>query len=371
MHIVYDYQIFASQAVGGISRYFVQLASALTDLGDHRITVLAPWHKNRHLAEAGGLGNTGHLVPSFPGSGRLLRKLDSATSRRWLDLHRPDVMHATFYYPTRAYRPAETKLVVTVHDMIHELFPERLPDAQNMAHLKRQAVTGADHVICVSQTTCDDLVRLLGIRRERISVIYHGAPPSQSAGGLQIADREARRLLYVGHRGGYKNFDVLVQALATAPLVGATEVICFGGGPFTAQERRQIRRAGLRGIQFRQLRGDDDALRHCYATATALVAPSAYEGFGLPVLEAMALGCPVLCSANGAHLEVAGDAAITFGPADPAALGEAIARILTSPDLQRSLSRRGRERAERFTWRGAAQETLEVYQSVLGAPPMT
>jgi glycosyltransferase involved in cell wall biosynthesis len=158
-------------------------------------------------------------------------------------------------------------------------------------------------------------------------------------------------VLFVGDRGGYKNFDTLVRAMGTSRVLRDMPLVCFGGGPI--RDKRVI-----------HVSGGDDVLASLYTQAAALVYPSLYEGFGMPLLEAMACGCPVVCSNTASLPEIAGDAAELCDPSDPAHIAAAIENVL-SPARATELRRLGAARVKEFTWEKCARETREVYRSLL------
>ncbi|MEN9630293.1 MAG: hypothetical protein RJA10_3521 [Pseudomonadota bacterium] len=364
MKVVFDSQIFELQRHGGISRYVTELALAMARLPEVQARVLAPLHVNALLAGSGApTAGPAACVPGWPA--RLRQPLAAAWSAAWLALGPPDVLHATYYGRHRRPRGAG-RLVLTVHDMIHERFPGDFGPHDDTAACKRAAVAAADHVICVSDSTRRDLCQLYGLAPERISVVPHGVRPLPAVQGPPPLPPGAPYLLHVGARGGYKNFSLLLRALAaSAPLRTALRVVAFGGGPWTAAERELITRAGLGDGQVLQMAGDDALLSTLYRHAACLVYPSRYEGFGMPLLEAMALNCPVVSASGSALPEAAGPAATYFDTesADaPAQLAAAIERATGDPARRAELQRLGAERAAAFTWERAARQTLQAYQ---------
>src|SRR5262245_32662867 len=160
----------------------------------------------------------GMRVPRFPRTGRLLRFVNNALSGRAIARFDPHILHQT-YYEKVASRPPGCSVVLTVFDMIHERFPSCFAPSDPTRELKSAAVARADHVICISESTRRDLIELLNVANERVSVVYLG--PSKSVTPSVAPGYETRRpfLLHVGLRGGYKNFDTLLKAYATSPLL--------------------------------------------------------------------------------------------------------------------------------------------------------
>lgn len=314
MRIAFDQQIFAQQRFGGISRYYVRLVEHLSALGQD-IRVIAPFFCNEYL----------HGLPNNVVSGRYVANINRVTSfsSRWtakgqIRLWRPDITHETYYAKRATYRGCPT--VVTVYDMIHELFPEAFPSDDKVAAFKRAAVARADHVICISQSTRNDLVRLLGVPRAKTTAIHLGVerfPHPDAAVVASLTLMKRPYLLFVGARSGYKNFLALLQAVAGSSRLKADfDVVAFGGGGYTEAERNVISDLGFAAGNVIHMSGDDAMLGALYAHARAFVYPSLYEGFGLPPLEAMAQGCPVVSSDTSSMPEVIGDAAEFFTPSD-------------------------------------------------------
>ncbi|OCB21448.1 glycosyl transferase family 1 [Mycobacterium malmoense] len=364
MRVAFDHQIFALQRYGGISRYFFELASRLPAHGVSEVSVVAPLHVNGYLAadsaEAFTRGKYVSYPPALagvvPAAVRLADRLAAPLAWRGPN---PDIVHET-YFATKPVGRGRRR-VVTVYDMHHELFPEELPDARRWSAAKRAAVDRADHIICISENTRRDLVRLFGVDPARTSVVHLGYSMTADAGGAGPHDGAVRpSLLYVGNRLGYKNFSALLQAYGSSPVLREFELIAFGGHPVLPGERKEIRRLGITDrVRFES--GSDRDLAARYQAASAFVFPSKYEGFGLPPLEAMSHGCPVVCSNAGSIPEVVGDAGVYFDPNDAEELRAALERVATSEELQADLRARGYARIDAFSWDRCAAATAQIY----------
>lgn len=365
MKITYDSHIFGIQRVGGISRYVVELAEAMCGIDNVNARILAPLHIN-HLLAASKAPRIGISFAAQKLRTGIRSRLDGAVSALSLSTTTSDILHTTYYL--RHVKPRGSKaLVVTVHDMIHELMPSNFPKNDPTAILKRNAIKAADHVICVSENTRRDLCRLLNIDAARTSVVHHGVRLRNRADLAPYATHRPY-LLYVGQRGGYKNFDLFVNAFATtAAKKSGVALVAFGGGAFSKHELQLLDTLGLADGTVFQLFGDDDLLDELYSGASAFVYPSLYEGFGMPVLEAMALGCPVIAANSSSIPEAGGDAAEYFSPGSPDDLARAIDAIVSSPSLAQSLREKGHQRAQVFSWKKAATETLSVYRKLLSS----
>jgi glycosyltransferase involved in cell wall biosynthesis len=370
VRIAFDHQAFRLQSYGGVSRYFVRLARELNAAG-HRATVHAPLHCNRYLRELPAGTVTGLELRRYPPrSERLVTWYNQRRARASIRGWGPSVVHETYFSP-RTLAPDGCPTVVTVFDMIHELFDGGNPAWDATREAKRLAVGRAAHVLCISGNTRRDVIRILGIPEERVTAVHLGVEPLPT-GGRTAAQRAGPEpyLLYVGSRRGYKNFRGLVAAVAASPRLRFDfVVIAFGGGQLSPDETRVIREAGLDPDRVRQVSGGDEVLGALYAGARALVYPSLYEGFGLPPLEAMVHDCPVVSSRASAMPEVIGAAGECFDPSSTEEMAAAIERVVYSEARTAELRRLGRDRAAGFTWRECAARTADVYRQVTGRAP--
>jgi glycosyltransferase involved in cell wall biosynthesis len=366
MKVAFDFQIFSSQKFGGISRYFFELANHLSDLKHERVSCLinSPVYVNEYLQHSNkDLKIKGVSVPAIPKTGRIYRVTNQLISPVVFTGWQPDIVHETYYSP-RSVAPTGSPVVVTVYDMIHELYPEYFSARDRTREYKKIAVDRADHVICISENTQRDLIRLLGVAPAKTSVVHLGFALTQtSQAALPLQNRPF--ILYIGSRGGYKNFERLILAYASHPqLYDDYDLVAFGGGIFKHQELEMIRRLHLPLTQVRQMSGGDGVLAALYSQAAMFVYPSLYEGFGIPPLEAMSFNCPVACSNTSSIPEVVGNAAIQFDPLDIDSIANALASLASGSALRTKLTDLGRARVVNFSWEQCAKKTLDVYQGL-------
>ncbi len=366
VEVIFTPEAFYLQRVGGVSRYLGELARHLQARGQHP-RIVAGLHRNELVRTLPSL-TTGAYLPFGIGPLHPWRVGFNHAWYGWVAARHPDaVVHQTYYGDT-AYIGSRP-LVVTIHDLIHELFRHRFPvlnaASDPVNRYLRANCARADHLIAVSESTKSDLVRLLGVDPAKVTVVHHGhsfcapaaaGPPSRGTGG------DGEYLIYVGARGEYKNFAALLEAYGrSAALRERFRLVCFGGSPFSDAEQRRFTALGLKGRVTRQS-GDDAALGRCYRGATAFVYPSLYEGFGLPLLEAMSQGCPVLCARTSSLPEVAGEAAAYFDPESVESIQVVLETTLADSARLDALRLLGRENARRFSWERCAAETAEVYR---------
>jgi len=370
MRIAFDHQIFGWQNYGGISRYAYELALGLARRGDSPTAVIAPLYVNQYLAGAPAvLRVQGVRMPFVRRAGRIYRAINYVLAWPLMRWFAPDIVHET-YYARVGVAPRRAKVVLTVYDMIHERFSTHFSSADPTSREKAAAVARADHVICISEQTRRDLIDVLQVDPAKTSVVYLGFALTGAAADSVVPMEAARPyLLYVGSRGGHKNFEALVRAYAGSPqLMAACDLVCFGGGVLTAREKAVLAELAEHGLvpdRVRLVGGDDALLARYYRGAVAFVYPSLYEGFGIPPLEAMSFDCPVVCSNVSSIPEVVGDAGAMFDPTDVASMRTVMEQVVEDAVLRAALVARGRQRLGLFSWERCARETAQVYQRVL------
>ena len=357
MRVRYDDQIFILQRRGGVSRYFVELIREFTKGPELSVQPQFGWRwtRNAHALEA-GLGRPlrilgGSRVPTLRWANRIInvRQLDA------------DVTHHTYYGAGYLSPRSTLPMVVTVYDMTPELFPDLFPKG-NPHQRKWEYVKRANIVLCISESTRRDLLRVYGSIEAPTMVTHLGVSHRFAPGALRPIWCPERYVLFLGNRGGYKDFRVAIESFAElAPGQRGTALVAVGGGTFTADEEALISRWGLRD-QVIQRDASDEELAGVFGGASAFVFPSRYEGFGLPTLEAMACGTPTVLADSSSHPEVGGDAALYFPPGDSSALAAQLRRLLSDDTFRRDLSEKGLAQAGRFTWRRTAVATAEAYR---------
>jgi glycosyltransferase involved in cell wall biosynthesis len=265
--------------------------------------------------------------------------------------------------------------VTTVHDLIYLVHPEAHFGvlALGMRVVVGQAARRSDRLIAVSQSTGNDLEQRLHIKPERIDVVPNGVhtPPSPPRPAAIAAARDRYELgsrqvvLAASAKRPHKNLIRLLDAVA---LLEERPILLLPGYPTDHEQDLREHAAQLGIAADCRFLGwvEHDELEELYALADVFVMPSLYEGFGLPVLEAMIRGVPVACSDRSSLPEVVGDAALLFDPEDVGAIAGALRRLLAQPETRARLSEAGRQRAAQFSWQRTAAETARTYEKTVG-----
>ena len=382
MKVLYDHQAFDMQHYGGVSNCFVQLISNFPQKVAYDISLLEcdnyhlrdsglinippksfPPEKfllNRHFLGQGILyGWYSKVFPSKTSDGR--NRLYSIVKLKRGDF---DVFHPTFFDPYFLPYLNGKPFVLTVHDMIPELFPSSSNDSQ--VKVKPLLCQKAAHIVAVSERTKQDLVRLLHVPEEKISVIYHGAPNYDDRASL-MPILDGQYILYVGQRrDSYKNFLPMLKSLV--PVLQhhqAIKVVCTGPD-FTKAERLFMKDAGICNKVIHRYVNDQE-LQNLYAHALCFIYPSVYEGFGIPILEAYRANCPVLLNEVSCFPEIAQEAAVYFHlNGQSSDLDQVMENFLRMTDRERNLLlERQRERLSCFSWQKSAQKLTDLYKALV------
>jgi len=353
----------------GIASYVAGLLQGIATVGSRHEFVVFPSRKDRQASHLPSRFNRHPLwTPPHHRFERLALAIELAPVR--LDiLHSPD-----FIPPMRIL--SSRRSVITVHDLAFLKYPEVLtPESKRYYGYIGPAVEQADAVIAVSENTKRDLMALLDTPEEKIFVIPEAAdlayrPSNDQPRVKRTLERYGIRhpyFLFVGTIEPKKNLKTLFQAFADfRKLVSSSSVlpdlvIVGRKGWLYADILKVVDQLDIARYVHFLGRIDQDDLVSLYNGALALTYPSLYEGFGLPALEAMQAGTPVITSNISSLPEVVGDAGITVDPRDPEAITQALTRVWSSPDLRADLRRRGLARAAQFTREQMARATLEVY----------
>ncbi|MBI1451847.1 MULTISPECIES: glycosyltransferase family 4 protein [Acinetobacter] len=360
MKIKFDPAIFCSQRFGGISRYFFELSNEIRALNKNDdIKIVAPFYTNEYIRQSEF--TKGYYWGKYPKyTNQLYKRLNYFIDILDDKVFSYDICHMTYYKPY--VNKSKSKKVITVYDMIHEIFPDNFNVHDRTRNNKLISINASDHIICISESTKSDLINILKIPEKKISVIYLGVGSEVGA----LVEKKDDYILYVGSRGGYKNFNNFVKAYSiNVFLRNKMKIYVFGGGEFSKEELSLFNSLGINEKYIIHVGNDDLILDGLYKNALAFVYPSLYEGFGLPPLEAMIRGCPVVVSNTSSIPEVVGEAGLYFNPNSVSDMSEALSKIVFDTRLRELLIAKGIEHAQKFTWKNCAIRTREVYESLL------
>lgn len=363
MKILFDHQIFQSQRFGGISRYFAETLPRLTEEKDLEISLFLGRSINQY-----GLQDQyqkfksfrGGMMPSWQEKLKLGTKLNRLEFPLYSKLQNPDLVHFTYYRDTNpSFKGVRT---LTVYDMIHELKPDEFGPGDATAEWKRVGVSKAQQIIVISESTKKDLVRLMNVPEDRVKVIY--LANSLTIKPLEKSPLARPYILFVGLRGGYKNFDLFLKAVSESRYSKDFDIYCFGGPAFSQGEISLISKLGFSDRIHRKSGGDLD-LATAYQHAHFFAFPSLYEGFGIPPLEAMNYGCPVLSANVSSVPEVVGDAALQVQAQDLGELKKGIESLVENQELRKRLIEKGHQRTKEFSWDRCAKEHALFYRQLI------
>lgn len=357
MKIFFDYQIFLLQKYGGVSTYYFNLANQLIKK-NHEPKIISPLYlslldediiKNNVI-----VGKRINQIPRF--TTKIITKFNDLFFEYYVKKNKPQIIHHTYY--NKIFNFNNVKKIITVYDLIHEKFYKK-------GALKKKSIGQADHIICISKNTQQELIDVYKIDPKKTSVVYL-ASKFHYSDSISVVKKFDPFLLFVGDRFKYKNFKNFIKSVSRSKLLkNKIKIICFGTFPFTKDELDFFRAEQMQINNIIFLNGDDELLKTLYLNSVALVYPSLYEGFGLPIIEAMSLGCPVCCSNTSSIPEVAGQAANYFDASDIDSITNSIEEVVFSSEKRSKLIEKGFIQNKKFSWGKTTDDTLTIYNSVI------
>ena len=354
MKILYTYH--GLRYIGGVLRYYFEIINRIKK--EHETEVISQYSNSPWLKDLAPYSKPFLYGLSFKGRWRLETLMQNSITYKKIRQTNFDVIHHTgedtHVFKCNKHKP----VVITIHDMIPELFSISKKRIAN----RKECIRQAHHIICVSQNTKNDLLNIYPeVDANKISVIYHGSEIRQYQ---HLPNRWGRYILYVGDRNAvYKDFFIFLSAVQN--IKENIYVICTGK-PFNKKEIQFIDRLAGKNQIVNVGFVDEQTLYSLYQHAVCFVYPSKYEGFGIPILEAWKNNCPICISNASCFPEIAGNAAAFFDPHDTHSMASTIESILYDDRFRDDLIRRGQERLSLFSWDNAAQQTIDVYQKLCG-----
>ena len=354
MKIIYDHKIFWNQKFGGISRYFVNLIKKLNNEKNIECKVISPFYRNNYLNEIEKKYVFGRYILSpLPNTSIFLKKTNEIFFQHFVNFFKPDIVHTTYYnHNINTKKP----IVLTVYDLIHEQISR---DKNKPLLPKKKAIEKANHIICISEKTRSDLIDFYNYPIKQTSVIYLGSDHLKNIepNNVDLKLDDKKYILFIGSKEKYKNFNFLVDSLSKIKNQNLM-LVCFGGKEINIDKNSK----NLFNFEIKQIFGNDSLLKKLLKNALCVVNPSKYEGFSLPNLEAMAIGCPLICSDIPVFREICKDSVIYFDLKDSSTLTDCINKILNDEVFKAQLIQKGKERASMFLWDKCSNQTMEIYK---------
>lgn len=363
MRILYDGTIYSMQAAGGINRYFANLIANLPEtvvptlLTRQRRKLNWPTHPNLRTVQ--------RSLAFRPG--RIARQLENAYYRTMSRPSRYDLLHPTYFWLAsgRALGDYRCPIVVTVYDMIYELFGEEVEtEARYVIAQKKKCILAAQAILCISESAKRDLLSFYPQVEDKVTVtpLASDMRPEMSYGLEPVPARPY--FLYVGMRMSYKNFDGLLRAFRQVASTNPDVALCVVGSAFTEAENQKVAELGLLGRVEHYGAVGNNHLAKLYRCSLAFVYPSLYEGFGIPLLEAMSCGTVVVAADRSSIPEVVQDAGVLFDPEAPDVLADILLMLAADPEKRQQYIQKGFGQAQNFSWQKTAAQTLAVYNTL-------
>ena len=364
--VFFDYKVFFEQPLGGASKYIFELTNLLNDLScDAKI--ISAFHINDYLHNNKYVETIYKFNLHYP---KFTRRAAEEFNRFYFNWHtrkeKPNIVHFTDFnnYYINAF---DGKKIITVYDLIHEKFENLYSLPDDYKKKKFYFFERMDHIISISESTKKDLMKFYNINEDKISVIHLGVSNKNDQNNFEKISNTIKKpfILFVGHRKRYKNFLRFIKAFSLSKnLVNDFDIVCFGKQSFDNNELSVIDKLRLKK-NIHLVSGDDITLNYYYKNAELLVYPSLYEGFGLPLLEAMKNGCAVACSETSSLIEIGNDAVDFFIPDQEDSILSSLKRVLYSHDYKSKLIKNGYKNISNFTWEICAKKTLQIYEKLI------
>lgn len=382
MNILYDYQIFDMQVTGGISRYHADLYNGCKNKGIETILGLK-YTSNIYLEREQkfkksyssedvflrGLNfkNKNLLYKAFAKMGVQPKSsfhLNAEFCRKCIANENYDIFHPTFYDDIYKDVQIHAPIVLTIHDMIYESYPQFFSD-MSIINRKKKMVERASAIIAISEFTKNEILHYYDfIDESKIHVVYHGIDLS-GIDNVCIKKAKENYILYVGDRWLYKDFYTLLRSMKLLKNNKVDLKLITVGRSFSGNELTYIDFLGLNNDVVNLGRVSDEKLNILYSNAMLYISTSMCEGFGLPLLECMKYGTPMLLSDIPVYREIAGDAAIYFKTGDDKSLADSIREIYSNQRMLDSLIVKGRKKILEFEMKTMVDNTINVYKNVV------
>lgn len=373
MKLLFDSQIFDWQISGGISRYFVELFYRLDKEKSIDLLFKCNHSYNTYIQGTKWLANSPRFTSvKFKGKLRIVKGVNEVLNRRYsnsvLKKGTQDLFHPTYYDTYFLQYIGDRPYVLTVYDLTHEKFFTKSASTDKVLASKKKLIEGAHHIISISENTKKDVIEYYNIPAEKITTIYlaGGFEEKTSATSITEVDGVPKDyILFVGSRSNYKNFLAFVKEAAPVLASNKISLVIAGGGDLNGGEVSLLKELNIWEQTVALSHVSDVLLQKLYKHAMLFVFPSLYEGFGIPVLEAMQSKCPALLSNNSSLPEVGGDAAVYFDPFIKGDLQSKLSHLVADEAKRKQMVEQGTVQATKFNWDRTAQRHIEVYNTLV------
>jgi glycosyltransferase involved in cell wall biosynthesis len=333
---------------------------------DYETTI--SFSNNEYLSELNGFRCHRFLKGTdFKGKRIVMNSLNSVLNYSKFIDKKFDVFHPTYYSPYFKNLIGSKPYVITFYDAIHVLLKERFEILQDRRLLENQrtVLSNASAILAISENTKKDLIELFNIDESKIFVTYLSCNSFDLETATQLnLNLPDKYILYVGNRDVYKNFLFFVESIRELLIKNDIELICAGGGKFSVAESNLFDKYQI-GNRIKYFSVNNNILAKLYSNALAFAFPSLYEGFGIPILEAMYCNCPVAASNVSSLPEIGGDAVDYFDPEDMGSICQSIERIISNSSYRNKLINQGRSQVAKFSWNSTALSTIDVYKKLI------
>lgn len=354
MKLIVDNIIYSIQKWGGISNYWSELRKGLLNNSDIDVSELELINKI--------ISNNFKKDENFNTikNSRLLVKAIERYQNPFPEINQPHLFHSSYY---RYSKNPKSINITTAHDFSYELHFSGIKKYVHVTQ-KKKALNNSDVIICISNFTRDLMLNLYPeLSDKRIEVIYNGVNSNELLGNSKTSHpnlfsfENGEYALYIGDRKAqYKNFKLTCKAIE----ISKVPLIIVGGGALTPDEFAMLENVKYQHVIF----ATDQELSFLYANALLLIYPSISEGFGIPLIEAQTLGCPIISTNNSCIPEIAGEGALLVNKVDEFALSDSINEISKSTQTRDELIRLGYQNAPRFSWNEMRRNTIELYKDI-------
>lgn len=370
MKILFDTQIFDWQINGGISRYFIELIDRLDADKDIEVIFKCKHSYNTYIQNTKWLRAAPRLTGiNFKGKLLMVKKVNELMNRGFsngiLRGGKQNIFHPTYYDPYFFKYIGEKPFVLTVYDLTNERFRDSSALTRKILDWKKHLIAKAEHIVAISENTKKDIVEYYRVHPDKVSTVYLASSFDISASNAENAQWEQvdkPYVLFVGSRNGYKNFKAFVTEAAPLLKRYKLQLVLAGGGSLNADEINQLKTLNINERVTAFPHVSDRYLAKLYTNAMVFVFPSLYEGFGIPVLEAMQCRCPTLLSNNSSLPEVGGNAAQYFDPLKKDDMSNSLERLILDKELRSNMKDAGLLQAAKFNWDITAAGHLDVYK---------